>query len=199
MYKQLLGGVAVAALVALSAMSARANPLNTFSNDDTTNIDSSATATTGYGGYGGDANGGDANGGGANGGDNTATTNITPSQTGGNGGSNGAPAGGSGGTAGAGGAGGGAATATSESYNTEQEGVSNQTLTGSVSGNSVSATWGLGDGNLQSGNSSVGGFANAAGINVASASSGHQSLNQQAVSLGIVGTVNLNGTGGTGQ
>ena len=46
------------------------------------------------------------------------------------------------------------------------------------------------------GDAAIGGFSNAAGINVASASSGHQSLNQQAVSLGIVGTVNLNGTGG---
>jgi hypothetical protein len=192
MTRQLLGGAAVAALIMVSAVGARANPLNTFSNDDTTTIYSGAAASTGYGGDGGNANGGDANGSGSN----------HPHQEdalwtgGGQDGSGDPGTGGNGGTAGAGGAGGGTATATSESYNTEQEGVSNQILTASVSNNAVYGEWGSGNGNLQSGNADIGGFSNAAGINVASASSGHQSLNQQAVSLGIVGTVNLNGTGG---
>jgi hypothetical protein len=189
MTRQLLGGAAVAALIIVSAAGARANPLNTFSNDDTTTINSEATAVTGDGGDGGNANGGDANG---------ASSHPHQEEAlwtgGGQGGDPGT--GGNGGTAGAGGAGGGTATATSESYNTEQEGVSNQILTASVSGNEVYGEWDSGSGNLQSGNADIGGFSNAAGINVASASSGHQSLNQQAVSLGIVGTVNLNGTGG---
>jgi hypothetical protein len=202
MTRQLLGGAAVAALIIVSATGARANPLNTFSNDNTTTINSGAAASTGDGGDGGNAGGFGANGGDANGGtpgkpygqDALWNGGGSDPGTGGAGGT-----GGSGGTAGAGGAGGGTATATSESYNTEQEGVSNQTLTGSVSGNSVYAYWDGGNGNLESGGAQVGGFDNAAGINIASASSGHQSLNQQAVSLGIVGTVNLNGTGGTGQ
>ena len=189
MTRQLLGGAAVAALILMSAAGAQANPLNTFSNNDTTTINSEATAATGYGGDGGNANGGDANG------------SAHPHQEealwqSGSDGSSDPGTGGAGGTAGAGGAGGGTATATSESYNTEQEGVSNQTLNGSVSGNSVYAYWDGGNGNLESGGAQVGGFDNAAGINIASASSGHQSLNQQAVSLGIVGTVNLNGSGG---
>jgi hypothetical protein len=189
MTRQLLGGAAVAALILMSAAGAQANPLNTFSNNDSTTITSDATAATGYGGDGGNANGGDANG------------SAHPHQeealwTGGSGGSGDPGTGGSGGTAGAGGAGGGTATATSESYNTEQEGVSNQTLTASVSGNEVYGEWDSGNGNVQSGDAAIGGFSNAAGINVASAASGHQSLNQQAVSLGIVGTVNLNGSGG---
>ena len=189
MTRQLLGGAAVAVLILAGAAGAQANPLNTFSNDDTTTINSNAAAATGYGGDGGNANGGDANG------------SAHPHQEealwqGGSEGSSDPGTGGAGGTAGAGGAGGGTATATSESYNTEQEGVSNQTLTASVSNNQVYGDWDDGNGNLQSGNADIGGFSNAAGINVASASSGHQSLNQQAVSLGIVGTVNLNGSGG---
>jgi len=189
MTRQLLGGAAVAALILVGATGARANPLNTFSNNDTTTINSDATAATGYGGDGGNANGGDASGSGHQ-------HQQDALWTGGSGGSGDPGTGGAGGSAGAGGAGGGTATATSESYNTEQEGVSNQTLTAAVSGNEVYGDWSDGSGNLQSGDAAIGGFSNAAGINVASASSGHQSLNQQAVSLGIVGTVNLNGTGG---
>jgi hypothetical protein len=202
MTRQLLGGAAVAALIIVSAAGARANPLNTFSNDDTTTINSGAAASTGDGGDGGNSPGGAANGGDAKGSDPSKPYGEDASWTGGgsdpgtagNGGT-----GGAGGTAGAGGAGGGTAQAYSESFNTEQEGVSNQTLNGSVSGNSVYAYWDGGNGDLSSGGAQVGGFDNAAGINMASASSGHQSLNQQAVSLGIVGTVNLNGTGGTAQ
>jgi hypothetical protein len=187
MTRQLLGGAAVAALIIVSAAGARANPLNTFSNDDTTTINSDATAVTGYGGDGGSGGNASDNGGKAKTEDTTDAT-----LTGGAGGSGGS----TGGAAGAGGAGGGTAQAYSESFNTEQEGVSNQTLNGSVTNNSVYAYWDGGNGNLESGGAQVGGFDNAAGINIASASSGHQSLNQQAVSLGIVGTVNLNGTGG---
>jgi hypothetical protein len=100
------------------------------------------------------------------------------------------------GTGGAGGGGGGSATATSESYNVSSEGVSNQSLVGTVTDNSISALWDYedsttGDANF-GGAASIGGFDNAAGVSVASANTGSQSLNQQAVSLGVVGTVNFN-------
>jgi hypothetical protein len=100
------------------------------------------------------------------------------------------------GTGGAGGAGGGTATANSESYNTSSEGVSYQTLVGTVTENTIIATWEYensttGDANV-GGAASIGGFENAAGISVASANTGSQSLNQQAVSIGAVGTVNFN-------
>ena len=190
MTRQLLGGAAVAALIIVSATGARANPLNTFSNNDSTTINSGAAASTGEGGDGGNANGGNANGSGSG----------QPHQenalwTGG--GQSGDPGtGGNGSTAGAGGAGGGTATATSESYNTEQEGVSNQTLNGSVTYNNISGDWEYGDNSSGSanigGDAGISGFSNAAGVNIASANTGAQSLNQQAVSLGIVGTVNLN-------
>jgi hypothetical protein len=74
--------------------------------------------------------------------------------------------------------------------------VSNQTLKGYVTGNYIDAYWDWGgNGNVESGAANVAGFDHAAGVNIASASSGDMSLNQQAVSLGIVGTVNLNANG----
>jgi hypothetical protein len=77
-----------------------------------------------------------------------------------------------------------------------EEGVSSQTLNGAVTDNVIEAVWDYegsttGDANV-GGDASVGGFSNAAGVNVASANTGSQSLNQQAVSLGVVGTVNFN-------
>jgi hypothetical protein len=98
---------------------------------------------------------------------------------------------------GAGGAGGGRATATSESFNVTDEGVSRQTLDGLVTGNTIEADWDYadesqtGDANV-GGDASIGGFSNAAGVSVASANTGAQRLNQQSVSLGAVGTVNFN-------
>jgi hypothetical protein len=196
MTRQLLGGAAVAALIIVSAAGARANPLNTFSNGDTTTINSGAAASTGDGGDGGNAAGGGANGGDAKGSGSGQPYGENALWTGGGSDPGTAGNGGSGGTAGAGGAGGGTATATSESYNTEQEGVSNQTLNGSVTYNTVSAEWDYGDSSSGSanigGDAGISGFSNAAGVNMASANTGAQSLNQQAVSLGIVGTVNLN-------
>ena len=142
---QLLGGLAVAALVLATASSAWANPKNSFSDNNTTTVYSTATASTAVGSEDG----------------------SDP------------------------------ATATSESYNTSNEGVSSQSLDGVVTFNALDADWDYddesttGDANV-GGAASVGGFENAAGVSVASASTGSQSLNQQAVSLGVVGTVNFN-------
>jgi len=145
MKRQLLGGVAVAALVLATASSAWANPKNSFSDYNTTIVNSTAAASTAVGSQDG----------------------SDP------------------------------ATAISESYNTSNEGVSSQSLYGVVTNNYIDADWDYDDesttGNANvGGNASVGGFENAAGVNVASANTGSQSLNQQAVSLGVVGTVNFN-------
>jgi hypothetical protein len=142
---QLLGGVAVSVLVLATASSAWANPKNSFSDYNTTTVNSTATAATAVGSQDG----------------------SDP------------------------------ATAISESYNTSNEGVSSQSLNGVVTDNYIDAFWDYDDesttGNANvGGNASVGGFENAAGVNVASAGTGSQSLNQQAVSLGVVGTVNFN-------
>src|SRR5215470_16833412 len=139
MKMKLLGGIALSIAVLATAGSAWANPKNSFSDNNTTTVNSTAAATS----YGS-----------------------------------------------------GAATATSESYNVSEEGVSSQTLNGAVTYNTINAGWDYedsttGDANV-GGDASVGGFSNAAGVNVASANTGSQSLNQQAVSLGVVGTVNFN-------
>lgn len=156
MKTQFLGGAALSVIIIAMAGSAWANPKNSFSDDNTISVVTSATAVTGAGAAGGD-----------------------------------------GATAGAGGGGGGAATATSESYNVSDEGVSYQTLTGTVTGNVIEVDWDYsaesetGDANLGA-DASIDGFNNAAGVSVASANTGSQNLNQQAVSLGVVGTVNFN-------
>ena len=139
MKMQLLGGIALSIVIFTTAGSAWANPKNSFSDENTTTVNSTAAAT-----------------------------------------SNGS----------------GASTATSESYNVSEEGVSSQTLNGAVTYNVIEALWDYessttGNANV-GGDASVDGFSNAAGVNVASANTGSQSLNQQAVSLGVVGTVNFN-------
>lgn len=111
---------------------------------------------------------------------NTTNLNSAASASGGAGGL---------GVVGNGGAGGNAA-AYSESYNTNQNGVSVQTLVATSNGAALS----LEVIPVFSGNAVIGGNAqqNAAGVVSASSNTGMHAINQQATSIGAVGTVSIN-------
>ncbi len=79
--------------------------------------------------------------------------------------------------------------ATSESYNTNQNAISYQTMSATSYGNSVSSYYY--DANLNSGSATVSGGNTTSGVSVISANSGNGSVVQQGVSLSALGTVNV--------
>jgi hypothetical protein len=90
----------------------------------------------------------------------------------------------------------------SESFNTVNEAVSNQTLSAFISGNQIIAFGGIGFagtggfGGANSGGVDVSGVTGTAGITTVSANTGQLSIIQQANSLAAVGNVTFGGAAG---